>query len=152
MLLSRSFRRKVLATLLGSLTLSLLYEATAIDSLAVPGARVGAVAAGPRVTFLATAYCKGETTASGFAVRAGMAAADPRFLPQGSVIRIDGAPDKHEGIYTVLDTGPKIRGRRLDLYMWSCYEALDFGSRKVSVTVIRRGWKPNQNDDETPDS
>ncbi|MCC7008603.1 MAG: 3D domain-containing protein [Acidobacteria bacterium] len=144
MLLSRSFRRKVLATLLGSLTISLLYEATVVDSRAVPAARIGGPAAGARVTFQATAYCKGETTASGVAVRSGVVAADPRLLPQGSVVQIDGAPDKHAGIYTVLDTGPKVQGRRLDLYMWSCHEALAFGRRNVSVTVIRRGWKPNE--------
>ena len=151
MLLSRSFRRKVLATLLGSLTLTLLYEATVIDSRAVPGARVGGPSTGARVSFLATAYCKGETTASGIAVRSGVAAADPRFLPQGSVIQIDGAPVGHEGIYTVLDTGPLVQGRRLDLYMWSCHEALDFGRRTVSVTILRRGWKPNEQVQPTKD-
>ncbi|HWB18556.1 MAG TPA: 3D domain-containing protein, partial [Vicinamibacterales bacterium] len=48
----------------------------------------------------------------------------------------------HEGIYTVLDTGPKVQGRHLDLYMWSCYEALDFGRRPVHLTVLRLGWSP----------
>jgi 3D (Asp-Asp-Asp) domain-containing protein len=144
MLLSRSIRRKVLATILGSLMLALLYEATVIDSRAVPGARPGGPVGGARLTFQATAYCKGQTTASGVEVRSGIAAADPRLLPQGSVIQIDGVPDKHEGIYTVLDTGPKVQGRSLDLYMWSCHEALAFGRRKVSVTVLRHGWKPNE--------
>ena len=46
------------------------------------------------------------------------------------------------GIYTVLDTGPKIQGRLIDLYVWSCYEALDFGRRKVSLTILRHGWHP----------
>jgi 3D (Asp-Asp-Asp) domain-containing protein len=92
--------------------------------------------------FVATAYCKGQTTASGVAVRAGIAAADPKVLPLGSIIRLGGeAVDaKYHGVYSVLDTGPLIKGRRLDLYIWSCYEALDFGRRGVEVTVLRHGW------------
>ena len=45
---------------------------------------------GPRLgiamSFEATAYCKGEITASGVGVRAGVAAADPVLLPLGSVV------------------------------------------------------------------
>jgi 3D (Asp-Asp-Asp) domain-containing protein len=141
MLLSRSIRRKILATALGAVGIMLLYQATVIDSRSVPGASFGEE--GPRLAFVATAYCKGQTTASGVAVKAGIAAADPRMLPQGSVVRVDGVPDRHRGIYTVLDTGPKVQGRHVDLYMWSCYEALDFGRRPVSLTVLRRGWHPN---------
>ena len=144
-LLSRSFRRKVLATLLGALGFSLVYQATVFDSRMASG-HAGTPAVGPpqpgsRLTFQATAYCKGETTASGVAVRAGIAAADPAVLPIGSVVQLDGVPDRYRGIYTVLDTGPEIRGREVDLYIWSCNEALAFGRRHVDVTVLRRGWE-----------
>ena len=120
----------------------LLYQATVIDSRTVAGSRT-AVAAGSRLDFVATAYCKGQTTASGVSVRSGVAAADPKSLPLGSIVQIDGVPDEHRGIYTVLDTGPKVQGNHLDLYMWSCHEALDFGRRPVTVTVLRHGWNPN---------
>jgi hypothetical protein len=30
----------------------------------------------------------------------------------------------------------------LDLYMWSCHEALRFGRKQVQVTVLRLGWDP----------
>lgn len=143
MLLSRSLRRKVLATVLGAGGFLLFYQATVMDSRSVPGFRTAGAAATARLEFVATAYCKGEVTASGVAAKAGVAAADPRMLPQGSVVQIDGVPEQHRGIYTVLDTGPKVQGRHLDLYMWSCNEALDFGRRPVSVTVLRRGWNPN---------
>jgi 3D (Asp-Asp-Asp) domain-containing protein len=143
-LLSRSFRRKLLATLLGALVFSLVYQATVIDSRSVSGhagsAAVGPPQPGARLAFQATAYCKGDTTASGVAVRAGIAAADPAVLPIGSVVQVDGVPDRYRGIYTVLDTGPEIRGREVDLYIWSCNEALAFGRRHVDVTVLRRGW------------
>jgi 3D (Asp-Asp-Asp) domain-containing protein len=143
MLLSRSLRRKLLATVVAAGSFFLLYEATVFDSrLVVSGAVATAPAAGSRIRFEATAYCKGHTTASGVPVRAGIAAGDPKLLPEGSVIQVDDVPDRLKGIYTVLDTGPKIQGRRLDLYMWSCYEALDFGRRPVTLTVLRLGWNP----------
>jgi hypothetical protein len=41
-----------------------------------------------------------------------------------------------------MDTGPAVQGRELDLYMWSCYEALEFGRRPVRITVLRLGWNP----------
>ena len=31
---------------------------------------------------------------------------------------------------------------RVDLYLWSCKEALQFGRRKVRLTVLRLGWSP----------
>ena len=101
-----------------------------------------APAAGARIRFTATAYCKGTTTASGVNVRTGIAAADPDLLPVGSVIQIDNLADKYNGIYTVMDTGPKVQGRHIDVYMWSCNEALQFGRRKMEVTVLRLGWNP----------
>ena len=35
-----------------------------------------------------------------------------------------------------------MQGRQIDIYMWSCYEALDFGRRNIQVTVLRLGWNP----------
>ena len=142
MLISRSLRRKILATLLGAAAFLLVYEATVVDSRSVASAQVSEPATGARMSFIATAYCKGQTTASGVRVKRGMAAADPRMLPQGSIVQLDGTPEGHEGIYTVLDTGPGVRGRHVDLYMWSCHEALAFGRRQVNLTVLRLGWDP----------
>jgi hypothetical protein len=41
-----------------------------------------------------------------------------------------------------MDTGPAVQGRTLDLYMWSCHEALRFGRRPVELRVLRLGWNP----------
>ena len=30
----------------------------------------------------------------------------------------------------------------IDIYMWSCYEALDFGRRPLDITIVRLGWSP----------
>ncbi|MEZ5318201.1 MAG: 3D domain-containing protein [Vicinamibacterales bacterium] len=142
MRISRSFRRKLLATVLGASAFVLVYEATVIDSkqVSLPGQALLDPEPGATMDFEATAYCKGQTTASGARVRAGMAAADPKILPIGSVIQVDGVDERYKGIYSVLDTGPEIQGREIDIYIWSCYEALDFGRRKVKVTVLRLGW------------
>jgi hypothetical protein len=75
-------------------------------------------------------------------VRTGIAASDPTLLPVGSVISINTGDSKYSGIYTIMDTGPAVQGRILDLYMWSCHEALAFGRKDVQVTVLRLGWNP----------
>jgi 3D (Asp-Asp-Asp) domain-containing protein len=97
---------------------------------------------GARLPFVATAYCKGETTASGVTVRTGIAAADPALLPVGTVVRIATPDAKMDGIWTVMDTGPSVQGRTIDLYLWSCHEALRFGRRPIQLEVLRLGWNP----------
>ncbi len=99
---------------------------------------------GVKLVFTATAYCKGTTTASGVAVRRGIAAADPKVLPAGSVVTLSTGVTEFDGVYTVMDTGPKVKGRLLDLYVWSCHEALAFGRKAVEVTVLRLGWDPRE--------
>lgn len=97
---------------------------------------------GTAIRFEATAYCKGATTAAGAPVRHGMAAADPTLLPLGSVVRIETPDARYSGIWTVLDTGPEVQGRELDLYMWSCHDALAFGRQTIRLTILRLGWDP----------
>jgi len=99
-------------------------------------ARPRAAAGTLRVT--ATAYCVAGKTASGTRARTGIVAADPSVLPFGSIVRIiDGA---HSGMYTVMDTGPAVKGRRIDIFMASCERAAKFGEQKLRIRVLRRGW------------
>jgi 3D (Asp-Asp-Asp) domain-containing protein len=147
MLLSSSSRRKFVATSIGALGLASLFEVTILDSRfaakqAEAREETAKPAAGMRLRFTATAYCKGTTTASGVNVRTGIAAADPDLLPVGTVIQVDRLGDKYNGIYTVLDTGPKVHGRHVDIYMWSCHEALELGRKPIQITVLRLGWNP----------
>lgn len=90
------------------------------------------------MTFVATAYCHGVTTAAGVKVREGIAAADPAVLPLGTIIRVERA-GRYDGAYTVLDTGPGVRGRRIDLFVRDCREAVRFGRRNVRVSIARSG-------------
>ena len=88
-------------------------------------------------SFRATAYCLKGRTASGGGVRRGIVAADPRVLPLGSRVQLTAGA--YSGTYTVADTGGGIKGRRLDIWMPNCVEAVRFGSR--SVVVSRMGRK-----------
>ena len=147
MFISTSCWRKSLATAVAAAGFVSLYEVTTLDSKyaarqAVLRETTAVPAPGARLTFSATAYCKGLQTKSGVAVQRGVAAADPELLPVGSVVGIDSVPSKYSGIYTILDTGPAIQGREIDLYMWNCNEALQFGRKPVHLNVLRLGWNP----------
>ena len=144
--LSGSHTRKAAALCVAVVGFVLLYETRMLDSQHAAWQTVFGSEQEPepgaRLPFSATAYCKGTTTASGVRVRAGVAAADPQLLPVGTVVQVAVGDSKYSGVYTVMDTGPAVQGRLLDLYLWSCHEALQFGRRPVNVTVLRLGWDP----------
>ena len=118
--ISRSLWLKATVTVVAVVGVVLLYEVSMFDSReATPKKPVDPTApvAGARLLFSATAYCKGTTTASGVRVRTGIAASDPSLLPVGSVINLTTRDTKYNGVYTIMDTGPKVQGRIVDLYM-----------------------------------
>jgi 3D (Asp-Asp-Asp) domain-containing protein len=146
--LTNSLPRKVLVTVVAVGGFVGLYEVNTRDSIQrnLPSRP----RPGSRVAVSATAYCKGTTTAAGVAVQSGAAASDPTFLPLGSVVQIETGNQQYDGMYTILDTGPEIKGREVDIYIWSCHEALRFGRRQVQVTVLRQGWDPRATRAHTP--
>ena len=148
MIISGSFWRKTIVTVVAAGAFVSLYEATILDSKYV--ARLSTLqdtsalpSPGARLTFSATAYCKGFVTTSGVAAQTGIAAADPELLPIGSVVEIGSLSPRYDGIYTILDTGPSVHGRIVDVYMWNCNEALEFGRQSIRLTVLRLGWNPH---------
>lgn len=88
-------------------------------------------------SFDATAYSLKGVTRSGVYVRRGFIAADPSVLPLGSVVQVTAG--KYTGVYTVEDTGGKIKGHIIDVWVPSRREALQFGRQKVKVEVIKMG-------------
>jgi 3D (Asp-Asp-Asp) domain-containing protein len=147
MLIARSIGRKAIVTATAATAFVLLYEVTVMDSrfaLRQVAEREDSAppSAGARLRFAATAYCKGTTTASGVNVRTGIAAADPELLPVGSVIQVYRLGERYNGIYTIMDTGPAVQGRHIDIYMWSCNEALQLGRQDIQINVLRLGWNP----------
>lgn len=109
---------------------------TTSEAAPAPGAaEVGSVLG----SFRATAYCLRGRTATGGGVRRGIVAADPRVLPMGSRVQLNAGA--YSGSYVVTDTGGRIKGRILDIWVPSCSEAIRFGRRTVHVTVMGRGGK-----------
>ena len=86
----------------------------------------------------ATAYCNHGITDSGARTRRGSVAADPRLIPLGSTIRVEGLQGAPDGIYTVLDTGRTIKGREIDVFMPRCGAAKAFGRQHVRVKILER--------------
>jgi uncharacterized protein YabE (DUF348 family) len=78
----------------------------------------------------ATAYSGSGRTATGHEVSWGTIAVDPRVIPLGSDLYVDGYG---EGV--ALDTGGAIKGNRVDLYMNTEEAALSWGVRSVVVYV-----------------
>ena len=88
--------------------------------------------------FIATAFSVEGTGASGKWSHPGTVAADRRVLPLNSRIRIYGA-GRYSGDYTVEDTGGKVDGHHIDVYMPSREEAKRFGRQRVKVVVLQYG-------------
>jgi 3D (Asp-Asp-Asp) domain-containing protein len=147
MRISHSLWRKLVVNFVVVSGIVLIYQATILDSRyaarqAMLREETGDPAVGTRLRFEASAYCTGEVTASGLPPRSGIAAADPNVLPSGSVIQVGRLGPQWDGVYTIMDTGPIVQGRSLDLYTKNCDEATRFGRRAATVFVLRLGWNP----------
>ena len=124
---------------------ALIVCVTVGDSIAAARRRTGPRAATGTLRVTATAYCVAGKTSSGTRARTGVVAADPSVLPVGSVVRVIEGP--HSGLYTVMDTGPAVKGRRIDIFMSSCERAAKFGEQPLRIRVLRRGWDPKATSD-----
>ena len=147
MIISGRFWRRTIVTAIAAIGFVSLYEVTALDSkyvarLATLHETLALPIPGSRLAFSASAYCKGIVTASGVPAQSGVTAADPGLLPVCTLIETDSLQRKYNGIYTVMDTGPLVQGRLVDVYMWNCNEALAFGRKPIHLTVLRLGWNP----------
>lgn len=84
-------------------------------------------------TYIATAYTwTGHRTATGTWPSRGIAAVDPRVIPLGTRIHIEGY-----GEAVAADTGGDIQGQRIDLYMDTASECWKWGRRQVEVQIRR---------------
>jgi len=103
------------------------------QSFAVPDMN----ALGEPQSFNATAYALKGRTRTGAPVRRGVIAADPHVLPLGSVVQLRAG--KYSGVYTVHDTGKRIRGNVIDVWVPERSEARQFGRRKIQLHVLKLG-------------
>ena len=85
------------------------------------------------VVFESTAYTwTGCRTATGIWPSRGTVAVDPRVIPLGTELHIEGY-----GPAVAADTGGDIQGARIDLYMDTKHECLQWGRRKVQIQIRR---------------
>lgn len=89
--------------------------------------------AGPaRVTMYTCVELGGcNATASGAWPEPGMVAVDPRVIPLGSTIWIEGV-----GTFLAADTGSLVRGAHLDIYSLNYQEAINWGVQQRSIRVF----------------
>jgi 3D (Asp-Asp-Asp) domain-containing protein/Icc-related predicted phosphoesterase len=94
-------------------------------------------------TFQATAYALQGRTRVGTYVRRGVIAADPQVIPLGSIVQIK--TPGYTGVYVVHDTGRKIKGNVVDVWVPSSREARVFGRRRIKLHVLRHGPTGSRN-------
>ena len=83
-------------------------------------------------TFKAYAYNGAGTTASGTTTKANRTVAvDPKVIPLGSKLMINGK------IYVAEDTGGFIKGKKIDIFMPSYNDCIQWGVRNVKVYLIK---------------
>ncbi|MDR1642446.1 MAG: G5 domain-containing protein [Clostridiales bacterium] len=70
-------------------------------------------------------------TASGMRVAHGVVSVDPRVIPLGTKLYVEGY-----GYSIAADTGGAIKGNKIDLYMESLSAARQFGRRNVTVYIL----------------
>jgi len=85
---------------------------------------------GRTLVVVSTGYDLPGTTATGLPVGHGVAAVDPTVIPLGTTLSIPGYGDA-----VAADTGPAIRGNRIDLWFPTRKLALDWGWRTLTVTL-----------------
>ena len=95
---------------------------------------------GQEMTVTATAYtanCEGcsGTTAMGIDLHANpdkkVIAVDPSVIPLGSTVEVEGY-----GTAIAADTGGAIKGNKIDVFIPSKSDAIDWGSKKVKIKVL----------------
>lgn len=74
----------------------------------------------------------GSVTSTGTRTRWGVVAVDPRFIPLGSRLLIEGL----DGVFVAEDTGSAIKGPRIDVWFPDVIQALRFGIQYRQVTVL----------------
>jgi 3D (Asp-Asp-Asp) domain-containing protein len=77
----------------------------------------------------------GARTYSGTDTRWGVVAVDPKVIPIGSALMIEG----YDGIFIAEDIGGGIRGEAIDIWLPDANEARRYGTQYRKITILREG-------------
>lgn len=83
-----------------------------------------------------TNYCLHGTMRSGRYTYVGAVATDHAYIPEGSLLEIEGL----SGWYRAEDTGSGVRGWWVDMFRPSCDDARRWGRQQLAIRVIRWGY------------
>jgi len=104
---------------------------------------------GEERTFIVTAYSQRPEegtedgiTFTGLPVAYGIVAVDPRVIPLGSVLWIEGY-----GYALSADIGGAIKSNRLDVFFPDTQKALEFGRRECRVRLVQEGIVDESSED-----
>jgi 3D (Asp-Asp-Asp) domain-containing protein len=97
------------------------------------------------ITAHASAYTQSDEeqtadgiTASGEPVKEGRTiAVDSSTIPLGTLVYIESDSPYVGGFYVASDTGGAIKGDRIDIFMQSKQQALNFGRQDIKVTILQ---------------
>ena len=112
------------------------YLISADDVTVSDGKLVGTRTFTAKVTSYASGHGAGDHTSTGTRVRWGTVAVDPKFIPLGSLMTIDGL----DGVFTAEDTGGGVRGSTIDVWFPDLSAALRWGTQQRAVTILREGY------------
>lgn len=86
---------------------------------------------GTKMTVSSTGYCLRGTTATGIPVAWGVIATDPTVIPLGTRMFV---PGYGQGV--AADTGSAVKGAIIDLWFPTCAQAIQWGRRTVTITLL----------------
>lgn len=85
-----------------------------------------------KFTVKAYSYTGGGTTASGLPAAVGRIAVDPRVIPLGTRVYVEGY-----GFATAADTGGNIKGNTIDVYYNSESQCRQWGCRYITIYILK---------------
>jgi 3D (Asp-Asp-Asp) domain-containing protein len=86
-----------------------------------------------QISVTATAYTGGGTTSTGTKARWGVIAVDPSVIPYGTRVYIP----KLKQTFIAQDTGSAIKGNKIDIYMDSKSQAINWGSKNITLYILK---------------
>jgi uncharacterized protein YabE (DUF348 family) len=89
---------------------------------------------GINMTVTATAYTGGGITATGRPAAYGVIAVDPSVIPYGTKVYIP----QFGGTFLAADTGGAIKGNKIDIYLNSYSDCINFGRQSIDIVVLGR--------------